>query len=753
MTHPRSTGEAGAVAHRWYLAVGGLIVLLGTLLDLEVRIWLYMAVAASVMGAVTVGVRRYRPAWSAPWWLMVAAVAASLLANAGWALALTPAGVPRFPSFGDLFYALMLVLLVLSNYWWVRPGQRRGGAVEAAIVALGGGAFSWTLVIEPLLFDDRFGGLRLASYLCYAAMDLVILVLIVRIAVVSRVRTPAYRLMVAAGGLLIITNTVNFAGLLSGTDLDRVTALGWLGTYLLIGGAALHPSMALSTGTVTRNPAPASRRRLLLYVTLILAISALTVTSLATDLGGHSPRTIVLELLGCAMSVLLIARMSQLAALLNGRSRLDGLTGLGNRSRLQDALDGGGGRDQALLLVDLDGFRDLNDSFGDQTGDAVLVEAARRLRAALPGRAVVVRISGDEFAVLTDTGDGLDGAAVAQDILDGLHHPYRLPGIPARRIAASIGVVPLAANAPRGQALRDADLALRSARSAGGQQVAVYDAAVHAERLANTQLVADLHRALEAGEFTVHYQPIVALATGDVVEAEALLRWTRPDGTVVPPGRFIPLAEQSGAIVAIGSWVLAQVCADLRDLHREHGLSVTVNVSAQQLRDARFAQRVLDLLGRHDVPGSALIVEITETVLVTSVVDAATVTEQLQILRDHGVRIAIDDFGTGYSSLAYLRQLPVDILKMDGSFTALQIEEGTVRDLAFIRAILELSRNLGLQTIAEAVETAAQADRLRELGCDLAQGYHFARPAPVAALHELMSERRGRTGTALPQLI
>ncbi|WP_412741648.1 putative bifunctional diguanylate cyclase/phosphodiesterase [Krasilnikovia sp. MM14-A1004] len=729
---------SGAVANRWYLAVGGAVVLVGTLLPLGIRLWLYIAVAASVMGAVTIGTRRHRPAWTAPWWLMVAAVASSLVANAGWALSLTPAGVPRFPSFGDLFYALMLVLLVLSNYWWVRPGQRRGGAVEAAIVTLGGGAVSWSVVIEPLLFDGRFGGLRLASYLCYAATDLIFLVLTVRVVMVSRVRTPAYRLMVGASSLLIISNTVNFAGLLSGTDLDRLVAIGWLGSYLLIGGAALHPSMALSTGTVTRNSAPTSRGRLVLYVALILGIGALTVASLATDVGGRSPRTIGLVLLGGAMSILLIVRMAQLAALLSRRSRLDGLTGLGNRARLQDGLDAAGRREQVLLLVDLDGFRDLNDSFGDRIGDAVLVETARRLRAVLPDRATVVRISGDEFAVLTD---GRDGATVAQNILDALHTPYRLPGIPARRIAASIGVVPLGANGPRRYALRDADLALRSARLAGGQQYAVYDAAVHAERLANTQLVADLHRALEDGEFTVHYQPIVALATGDIVEAEALLRWTRPDGTVIPPGRFIPLAEQSGAIVAIGAWVLAQVCADLGALHREHGLSVTVNVSAQQLRDPRFAHHVLDLLQRNDLPGSALIVEITETVLVTSVVDAGTVTEQLQILRDHQVRIAIDDFGTGYSSLAYLRQLPVDILKMDGSFTALQIEEGTERDLAFIRAILELSRNLGLQTIAEAVETAAQADRLRQLGCDLAQGYHFARPAPLTALHEIMSER------------
>ncbi|MEU4219228.1 bifunctional diguanylate cyclase/phosphodiesterase [Actinoplanes sp. NPDC026623] len=753
MTSPRQARSAAApaVGYRWYLGISGPVLIAGSLVGPQVRPWVYMAVTASVVVAFVVGVRRHRPAWAAPWWLLVAAVGTSTLANLGWALSLTPAGVPRFPSVGDFFYAATLILLALSVYWWVRPGQRRGGAVEAGIMALGGGAFSWALVIEPMLFDGRFSGLRLGSYLLYAGIDVVIFVLTVRVVVVSRVRTTAYRLMVASAILLVLTDTVNFAALLNGTTFDTLTATGWLGAYLLIGGAALHPTMARSTGIVTRNPSQASRRRMLVYVSLIIAIGGLTVTSLVADLGPHSPRTIVLELLGCAMSILLIVRLSQLASLLNRRALLDGLTGLGNRALLQDRLDATSHQDEVLLLVDLDGFRDFNDSFGHQAGDAVLLEVARRLRTVLPDNATAVRISGDEFAVLTAAGDGLDGTAIAQRLLDSLHDPYLLPGIPSRRLAVSIGVVPVPANTSRTHALRDADLALRSARHHGGEQYAVYDAALHAERLVNTKLVADMHHALDAGEFSVHYQPIVELATGEIVAAEALLRWTRPDGTSISPAQFIPLAEQSGAITAIGGWVMSQVCADLSTLHREHGLSVTVNVSAHQLRDPRFAQTVLDLLRHHGVPGSALIVEITETVLITSVVDAATATEQLQTLRDHQVRIAIDDFGTGYSSLAYLRQLPVDILKMDGSFTAQQVEQSTERDLAFISTILELSRILGLRTIAEAVETAAQSDRLNALGCDQAQGYHFARPAPLAVLHELLRKRAVGAELVTPQ--
>ncbi|GGQ82172.1 hypothetical protein GCM10010166_60290 [Couchioplanes caeruleus subsp. azureus] len=723
--------------HRWYLGAGALALLGGSLLVPAVRVWVYMLVAASAMVALAVGVRRHRPVWPAPWWLLAAAMGMSLLANIGWALAMDPAGVPRFPSVGDACYAATLVLLAVSVYRWVRPAQQRSGVVDAAIVAVAGAAALWTLVVAPLLFDGRFTGLRMASYLFYVGMDLLILVLTVRVVVISRVRTPAYRLMVTAAGLLVLTDSCYYALLLAGESYDRLTALGWLGAYVIIGAAGLHPSMARSTGSVPGNPSPASRRRMAIYVSLTLGISLLTILSLSAALpGSQSPRLIVLEVLGAAMAVLLIVRLSQLATLLNRRTHLDTLTGLGNRVMLQEHLDRPGRRRRVLLLVDLDGFRDFNDTFGHQAGDTVLVETGERIRAAVPSSATVVRLAADEFAVLAEADAG--DHELAQSILVAVHQPYRLQGLASRRFAASIGVVAVTAGQPSPPVLRDADLALHTAQMRGGDQIAVFDPEMHAERLANTELVAQLHDALDAGEFDVHYQPIIDLATGDVAAAEALLRWTRPDGTRIPPDRFIPLAEQSGAIVAIGDWVIRRVCRDLHRLWRDHRVAVTVNVSAHQLRDPLFAARLLQVLHAGEVPGAALIVEITETVLVTSVTDAATVTAQLQELREHGVRIAIDDFGTGYSSLAYLRELPVDILKMDGSFTARQIDNGGARELAFIRAILELGRSLDLVTIAEAVETPAQAERLRSLDCDLAQGYLFARPAPLADLHEFL---------------
>jgi EAL domain-containing protein (putative c-di-GMP-specific phosphodiesterase class I) len=288
--------------------------------------------------------------------------------------------------------------------------------------------------------------------------------------------------------------------------------------------------------------------------------------------------------------------------------------------------------------------------------------------------------------------------------------------------------------------LRQADLALLAAQHAGGDQVEIYDVDLHADRQARTRLVSSLHRAVANEEFTVHYQPIVELSTGRIVAAEALLRWA-PDGVPVSPAEFVPVAEQSGTIVPIGGWVIEEVCRSLRDWFPAYGISVAINVSARQLRRPDFAETVLASLRAYDLPGEALIVEITETALITAVADLPTVTAHLHVLREHGVRIAIDDFGTGYSSLAYLRQLPVDILKMDGSFTTHQVHNDGPRDRAFIRAIVELAASLGLRTVAEAVETEQQAERLRALHCDLAQGFHFARPVPAAEFGQVLDAR------------
>ncbi|MEV6596587.1 bifunctional diguanylate cyclase/phosphodiesterase [Actinoplanes sp. NPDC051346] len=727
-------------AHRRFLAGGGLAVV-ATMPLTGSAVYAVMApLALASMTAMVLGIRWHRPRWALPWYFTVATVAAALLGNL---LHAVDAGTGRLEWAALLLSHVRGPLLALGMACWVRQGLRRAGTIDVAIVALGAAMWWWSLIIEPLLFAGHYHGWQLTSALALTTGDLLVLVLTVRVALVSRIRTRAYALLTAGSAGVVLAGIVRWIERADGgTGNSTISVLGWTAALVLVGAAALHPSMAHTAGQVPAKPASVSPVRLSLYVLLILSTGALAAYTLTTTLRDHGavsvPQVAVPVVLLCGIATLLVFRLSLVATLLGRRVRRDPLTGLGTLTLLREQLETGRpANGVALLLIDLDGFRALNDSFGHQAGDDLLREAATRLRAST-GSAQLMRLAGDEFAVLLHA-DAAGGMRVAERTLRSLGTPYPVPGGEVH-LSASIGLRAWDGRVNAGEVLREADVALDAARSAGGNQIVVYDAELHADRLAHTRMVAELRRALADGEFTMYYQPIVDLPTGRVAATEALLRWIRPDGTFVSPAQFIPLAEQSGAIVPIGDWVLRQVCTDLAGWYAEHGVPCTVNVSAQQLRDPAFATRVLELVAQAGLPGRALIIEITETALITSVTDAATAIAQLESLREQGIRIAIDDFGSGYSSLSYLRQLPVDILKMDGSFTTGQIETGDPRDIAFIRAILQLASSLGLHTIAEAVETGTQAQRLHALGCDLAQGYHFHRPAPVATLHTVLND-------------
>ena len=743
--------SGSARATWWYLGLGAAVMAAGPMLPAAGRQVVYVCAGLSVVVAILVGMHRYRPPWRRPWWLLIGVVCAGMLASLLWAIDLAVFGERLYPSAGDLVYGLMLPLLMLSILGWTRRGERRGGRVEAAIVAAGGGALIWAVVVEPMVHHSHIGGAQLVLYLVYLAGDLGVLAMTARMLLITQVQTLAYRLLVTGAGLLILTDVVYYAVYADTGTEPTFTSVGYVTVYLLLGGAALHPSMAHSGGQVASEPNPTSKSRLWGYVLLIATAVALTgfqIVRSGHSSGGEWAHVLVPLGLAGVMAMLLVVRLSQLAVLLERRSRLDDLTNLGNLVQLRAELDSVP-PGSALLLIDLDGFRDVNDSYGHGVGDDILREVGRRLAVTAGGLDVsLMRVGSDEFAVLLR-----GGAKYAVEfggwVVDAVRAPYPVPGGGTALLTASVGVLPLDRPTTAAHALREADLALFTGQSNGGNQVAVYDVAAHTERQARTKMVRDVDRALADGEFTVHYQPIADLATGRMVAAEALLRWTRADGTRVSPADFIPVAEQSGAIVPIGTWVIQEVCAQLREWYPRFGISVTVNAAARQVRRNDFAATVLAALDDNELPGSALIVEITETGLVTAVHDAATVAAQLQMLRDRGVRIAIDDFGTGYSSLAYLRQLPVDILKMDGSFTANHVEGGA-SDQAFVRAIVELASSLGLSTIAEAVETAEQADRLALLGCDMAQGYHFARPEPPEVVEKILAAAARFAGGPAP---
>jgi diguanylate cyclase (GGDEF)-like protein len=429
------------------------------------------------------------------------------------------------------------------------------------------------------------------------------------------------------------------------------------------------------------------------------------------------------------------ARAGHEAQLLHQASH-DALTGLPNRFFLTQIIDdvlSGEQRQVSLLMLGIDRFKLINDGLGHEAADGVLREVALRLGDALRSGDTLARFGGDEFVLLLP-GTGQPGAyEVAQRMHDSLAEPFATPGADVV-IRASIGLsVVWAGSVTSDQLLREAVAAMRHAKSAG-QTTCVYDETLQVRATYQLDVERDLRRALDEGELVVHYQPLVNIDDGSVVGAEALLRWQHPERGTVPPLEFIPVAEQSGQIVQIGSFVLEQACRDAAGWASQgHPLRVSVNVAVAQLQGREFAREVADVLTRTGLPSHLLCLEITESSLMRSDQSRA---EGLAALRQLGVHLAIDDFGTGYSSLAYLHSLPVDELKIDRSFVNRLATD--TRDRHLVQAIIGMASALGLTVVAEGVETEDQLAYLGERGCDLAQGYLFSMPRPAEDFRELL---------------
>ncbi len=426
----------------------------------------------------------------------------------------------------------------------------------------------------------------------------------------------------------------------------------------------------------------------------------------------------------------------------------DPLTGLANRTlfrdRTQHALARSGRRPHqpAVLFFDVDNFKGINDGLGHVAGDLLLSEVASRLTNLLRSADTVARIGADEFAVLLeDAGDAVDinahAAQVAQRVIDAFRTPIRL-GATEVVVGVSVGIATPSTGDDAEMLLRNADLALHRAKLAGKGCYQVFQPAMHEAVRRRLELENELRRAvdtLEGGGFVLHYQPIVVLETGRIAGFEALVRWLHPERGLVPPGEFIGIAEDTGLIVPLGRWVLREACRQARIWQRafppragEAALSITVNVSGRHFARPELALDVADALERSGLPAKYLVLEITESMLVD---DSEATLSRMHALTALGVRLAIDDFGTGYSSLGYLERFPVNLLKIDKSFVdkvGLATNESPLAG-----AILGLGGALGMRVVAEGIETMAQWTRLRELGCELGQGFHFARPLGVVA--------------------
>ncbi len=415
----------------------------------------------------------------------------------------------------------------------------------------------------------------------------------------------------------------------------------------------------------------------------------------------------------------------------------DGLTDLPNRALFSDRVDHALrrnvriGLDPVVIFLDLDGFKNVNDSLGHSAGDLLLRVAADRLVQSVRSGDTVARLGGDEFAVLLEQSpDPLEEAAgVAERILQAFVEPVTLDGQTVT-VSASLGIAVGDGDATAASLLRDADVAMYRAKTAGKARWVVYDPEMRSAAVERLQLESDLVTAIDGNQFALVYQPVIQLESDRVVGFEALVRWNHPTLGVVAPDRFIPIAEENGLIVALGRWVLREATSTLARWHRDHpdhaGLSMAVNVSGRQLASTDLVADVEAVLAASGIEPGSLTLEITETALIQDTTVAAARLAELSAL---GVRLAIDDFGTGYSSLSYLRQFPIDILKIDRSFINTITDRSQVP--AIVRGLLDLGRTLELETVAEGVELVIQRDQLRSECCDLAQGYLFSRP-----LHE-----------------
>jgi diguanylate cyclase (GGDEF)-like protein/PAS domain S-box-containing protein len=434
----------------------------------------------------------------------------------------------------------------------------------------------------------------------------------------------------------------------------------------------------------------------------------------------------------------------------------DGLTGLPNRAyveeRTRDLLrDTTKARRIGVIFLDLDRFTAVNDSVGHGAGDLVLAQAARRLRATVPVHDTVARWGSDEFAVLLENaGSAAEVTEIADRLVGAIAaEPFRVAGQQiALTASAGVALAGRDSGTPdhpedmTGLVLRNADVAMSRSKEAGGDRAEVYAAHMHADVLRRLEIVTDLQRAISNGELTLQYQPIVELATSRVVGAEALVRWWR-GGEVVTPREFLGAAEESGLIVPLGEWVLRQACAQGAAWRRASwDVGVAVNLSARQITAPGFIARVAAILAETGLPSAALTVEVNERILVE---EDELIVDRLAELHRIGVRMAIDDFGTGYASLAYLRHLPLDIIKIDPSFVAGLGHDETLTLLT--RTVVQVGRELRLRVIAEGIEEPRQLSALREMGCDYGQGFLVARPMAAPGVEALIRT----SGEAAPE--
>lgn len=707
----------------------------------------YLSIIAIGITGGIVGTRRHQERMTWPWWCLAAAavlwlgsgLVANLTASTG-DLSTTRSlyadlfAVPGYVCFGAALHGLARARGVSND---------RDTVLDGIMIAAASSLVIWETLVQRTF--DLEGSWVVAKILVasYPILSMCLLVLAIRLAFASGPRTTAFDLILAGTASFLIGDIL-FAfgeiGLVSASE--AALDVPYLLVPALFGAALLHPSSSRVGVPVAPHHRRYGRVRL---VTVALAMLAPIPVMLAHREGGVP---LVPLLLVGVLSVTGVIRIStsigeqfRLTRALYHRATHDELTGLMSRSLLLEETGEWlrSGRQVAVLFLDLDRFKYVNDSMGHTAGDELLVHVARRLQGVCPERSIVSRQSGDEFVIaVPDTGVA-DALQLADKVRRTVRVGHRLAAGEAF-VAASIGITVSRADTTSSTVLlQEADTAMYRAKEGGRDTVTVFDASMQAWVDRRVELERALHQAILHDEITVAYQPIEDYRRGRTVGAEALARWHRETGPV-SPAEFIPVAEDSGLIIPIGAYVLDEACRQAawwrRHLEGGETMYVSVNVSPRQLRSSDFVDLVAETLSRHGLPGEALWLEITERVMIEDSVSTLAV---MNGLRSIGVRLAVDDFGTGFSSLSYLKRFPIDRVKIDQSFV--RGIGGSSSEHSLVTAIVAMAGALGLELVAEGVETEEQARQLDAVGCGIMQGYLFDRPLPPDGFVESVRRR------------
>ncbi|SNS69749.1 putative bifunctional diguanylate cyclase/phosphodiesterase [Rhodococcoides kyotonense] len=718
---------------------------------------IYIAIGLSSVVAMLVGVRVNRSKSMRAWYLIAAGSAFWVLGDAAWLWISEVTGSVPQPSVADVVYLLGYPALAAGLFSLIHRGWRRGElshVANSSIVMVAFGLLMWVFVIDYRAVDVSTAGGVIG--VAYPAMGVFLLGLLVHFVGGVQWQTTSFRVLTAAILAVVFADTAsNFSSLAGSGNASELSDVGYLAFYVLAGTAALHPSMR--TLPPPRADGGAHTRVVASFNTPAIAILTLAAlvppTAMAIMLTRGTPVAqwgwgvvlcaVLLVCLVFLRVVDLLRLLHQQTQSLRSVAETDTLTGLRNRRGLQEWIDARPNEADplALLLLDVDRFQEINDTFGPEIGDEVLCVIAQRLEGAVGSRGAVGRVGADEFAVALHA-DERDVMAIAR----AMHRSLK-ESVAVRQttllVEASVGVA-IADDGDTGTdgLIQRAGLAVHSAKTVQ-PRITRYDSSMDRDNSTQLLLLSDLTAAIDAGHLEVYYQPQVDLATMETTGVEALLRWNDPVRGVMEPDLFLPMAERTGLIRPIAEFVLTEALSQRHRWSRAGlDLTVSINLSTRNLLDTELVDRVGRALSATGSQGRDLTIEITETVAMT---DPSVAIESMLGLRRLGVGLAIDDYGTGYSSLAYLQRLPVQQLKIDKIF---------VRDMnsilahhVIVKSTIDLARTLGFTVTAEGVETRETLLELRELQCTTAQGYHLGHPVPgddipaaVAALHVELKE-------------